>query len=47
MQSNINFTLSDQIGPNRKALINNQLNHATFAGFSLFAVPPRKFVNRH
>jgi hypothetical protein len=47
MQSNINFTLSDQIGPTRKALINNQLNHATFAGFSLFAVPPRKFVNRH
>jgi hypothetical protein len=47
MQSNINFTLSDQIGPARKALINNQLNHAMFFGFSLFAVPPRKFMNRH
>jgi hypothetical protein len=46
MQSNINFTLSDQMGPARKALINNQLNHATMISFSLFAVPPRKFLNR-
>jgi hypothetical protein len=46
LQSNINFTLSDQMGPARKALINNQLNHAMFAGFSLFAVPPKKFMNR-
>jgi hypothetical protein len=46
MQSNINFTLSDQMGPARKALINNQLNHAAMLNFSLFAVPPRKFMNR-
>jgi hypothetical protein len=47
MQSNINFTLSDRMGPARKALIQNQLNHATMFGFSLFAVPPRKFMNRN
>ncbi len=47
MQSNINFTLSDKMGPARKAFINNQLNHAMLVGFSLFAVPPKKFTKRH
>lgn len=47
LQSNINFTLSEKMGPARNALIHNQLNHAMLVGFSVFAVPPRKFMNRH
>ncbi len=47
MQSNINFTLSNKMGPARHALIQNQLNHASLISFSLFAVPPRKFMSRH
>ncbi len=47
IQSNINFTLSNRMDLARKAFIQNQLNHASLVGFSLFAVPPRKFMNRH
>jgi hypothetical protein len=44
MRSNINFSLSDNNGPARHAMIRNRLNHAMLVSFSLFAVAPRKLL---
>jgi hypothetical protein len=44
MRSNINFSLSDNTGPARHAMIRNKLNHAMLVSFSFFAVAPKKFL---
>ena len=44
IRSNIDFDLSDSPTLQSDQLIENRLNHAFTYGFSLFVVPPRRFL---
>lgn len=44
LRSNLNFELTNSLKKDREILVDSDLNHAFIAGFSIFLVPPKKFL---